>query len=103
VDRLSWGVDDANDIVKKHGQPDIVLAADCVSTDVYGRQSWNDLITTLTILASQNSDVYVCSTIRNEDGFEDFIALLRERFSKHQILQIEKGTDGIFEIHHFKK
>lgn len=103
VERLCWGEKDATEIVNKFGQPDVILVADCVSSDVYGKKSWNDLIGTLDIMSGPSTKVFVCSTKRKDDGFEEFITLIKQRFIKYELVQRETGSDGIFEIYQFQK
>jgi len=103
VEGLLWGKTEAEKVVNEYGHADVVLAADCISTDVYGRQSWNDLIDTLSIICKQDASIYICSTARKGDGLDEFVSALSVKFEKHELLKNETEGDGVFEIHRFQR
>mmetsp|Transcript_3663 Transcript_3663/g.7126 ORF Transcript_3663/g.7126 Transcript_3663/m.7126 type:complete len:240 (-) Transcript_3663:93-812(-) len=106
---LPWGLSTAQAFVAKHGTMDFVLAADCVSTDVYGRQSWIDLVDTLGVLTGASGTALICSLRRPGDGFDEFLGKVQKSFKYHRVLSAEashelsKGLtmmpDNTYEIH----
>lgn len=55
---------------------DVVLACECVSTDVYGRASWAALETTLRELVAPGGLLVLGGVRRPGDGLDEFLALL---------------------------
>lgn len=79
VEELDWSnCADADRVAQAHGPLDIVLAADCISTDVYGAESRKALLRCLERLASGKTEVFLCSTKRAGDGLKEFVELVEE-------------------------
>ncbi|GBG35043.1 Protein N-terminal and lysine N-methyltransferase EFM7 [Hondaea fermentalgiana] len=101
---LMWSKANADAFVQQHGRADIVLAAECVSTDVYGRQSWEALVDVIvTLVRPGTGRVLLCSHRRPGDGLDDFLALLLPHFQPpvvHQLTATEtaRGLVDLYEL-----
>jgi len=97
---LKWGRDNSVIFKNECGHLfDLVLASDCVSTDVYGRSSWHFLCDTVDELLSPNGRLLVCSVRRPNDGLEEFLQLLKETLAHIELV----STDGDVEIHECRR
>lgn len=85
-EELEWSqTERVKQIKRQHGPFDLVFAADCVSTDVYGKASWLALRDVLHDLSTAKTQIYICSTVRPNDGLTEFIQVLSERFSSIEV------------------
>jgi len=98
---LWWSRKAAQQFVMTHGRPDVILAAECVSTDVYGRESWESLLEVLDELcAAETGRVLICSKRRKDDGLEEFLLRIKSKFEEiHRSNLKHEGA----EFHEFVK
>ena len=76
---------------RAHGQVDVVLAADCISTDVYGAESRDALLRCLKRLVKGNAEVLLCSSKREGDGLERFVSRVEEMEAFRAIEVVKEG------------
>ena len=88
---LEWGPEGAAEFVRRYGRADLVLASDCVSTDVYGRRSWEALVGVLGHVC--RGTALVCSVRRPGDGLDEFLALLASAMDKAGELHVEPAPE----------
>lgn len=75
---LVWGRAEAEAFVAHHGHFDLIIAAECVSSDVYGRASWEALLHVLRIVCTPGTGrILLCSIRRPGDGLDEFLERLR--------------------------
>ena len=81
--KLDWT--DAESVVKLSEQSiDLILAADCISSDVYGKEAWMALARTLWQLLrvqSAHAQALVACQKRGDDGVDAFLAHAKEKHS----------------------
>jgi len=102
TESLYWGQENANAFIKRHGHMDLVLAAECVSTDVYGRQSWEALVDVIcTLVEPTHGRVLLCSLRRPGDGLDEFLDILNPRFLNRQVHKLprEDTKDGYLDLY----
>ena len=93
---LTWGEETALQFVQDHGHADVILCSDCVSTDVYGRSSWLNLIKVLEIiLHPSHGRIIICSVRRPNDGLDEFLGLLEKVYPKFQTIVSDEFVKDI--------
>jgi predicted nicotinamide N-methyase len=106
---LEWGPKGAAEFVQRYGRADLVLASDCVSTDVYGRLSWEALVGVLSHVC--RGTALVCSVRRPGDGLDEFLELLASAMDKAGEMHVEPAPElvpaltqrgpGAYVVHRF--
>lgn len=92
TEELDWGKPDhLRNIKSGYSNFDIILISDCISADVYGADSYQKLLTIMESMSTNNTMIYLCSSIRKQDGLADFIILAKQIFTNIRLLHQGRG------------
>eukprot|EP00924_Labyrinthula_sp_SR-Ha-C_P000692 maker-scaffold_7-snap-gene-1.2-mRNA-1 protein AED:0.01 eAED:0.08 QI:0/0/0.5/1/1/1/2/1113/232 len=93
-------------------QWDYIFFTDCVSIDVYGEKIIEALAQTVLMLVSKSTVVYFSATVRENDGLNDFIFLLKTKLETESLdviisemkeTETEEGLCKIYKMFYAQK